>query len=315
MTKEIDFTDPACRDTLGSALNFYSQNFDHSHSKKWALMWLHHNAPEEHERLKNEPDRAFSNRGFVCRMLQRGFKGTDDLHDRLMQFFKSITPQPINTTPAPKKKLPVKMTVNEAILQIEDVIDDIMSDKDPRPINLPLDPKQLVTCRQWIEKEVLEASEQIEKFKAILACLEDTYARAGGVVEQLTKAKPKVQSQLPTKKVASQAVKTTTYLKEDKELGVKSVSPAKVVGAKKAFVYQTKYKIGMVFIAKEGETLSINGSSVRNFDPAQSYMKTIRKPKEFFQSANIYVELGAQTSKRQAVTSHIADSMIIVNAE
>lgn len=314
MTKEIDFTDPTCRDTLGSALNFYSQNFDYSHSKKWALVWLLKHAPEEHDRLKNEPDRAFSNRGYVCRMIHRGFKGSDDLHDRLMRFFKAITPRSTDTAPTPKKKLPAKVTINEAIMQVEDAIDDIMSDRDPRSITLPIDAKQLVTCREWIEKEVLEASEQIEKFKAILACLETTYSRAGGVVENLIKSKPKVQQQ-PVKKVASQAVKTTTYQKEDKELGIVSISPAKVVGAKKAFVYQTKYKIGMVFIAKEGETLTINGSSVRNFDPAQSYMKTIRKPKDFFTAKNIYVELGAQTSKRQAVTSHIADSMIIVNAE
>lgn len=314
MTKEIDFADPNCRDTLASGLNHYSQNFDYSHSKKWALAWLSEHCPDEHIRLKDEPERSFSNRGFVCRMLKRGFKGSNDLHDRLLAFFKAITPREIEQSAQAPRRKPIKISINEAILQIEDAIDDILSDKDPREINLPIDQKQLLECKGWIEKEVLDVSEQIEKFRAILACLESTYVRSGGIVEKLVKSKPKAQPQTK-QKVASLVAKTATYMKEDKELGLVSVSPARIVGANKAFVYQTKYKIGMVFVAKEGETLTVTGSSIRNFDPAQSYMKTIRKPKDFFKAKNIYVELSVQTSKRQAVTSHIADTMIIVNTE
>lgn len=315
MTKEIDFTDVNCKDTLGSALNFYSQHFDYSDSKKWALDWLKKQYPDEYERLKNEPDRSFSNRGYVCRMLQRGFKGTNELYDQLTTFFKGITPRVVDVDPSQSKKKASTVTVNEIILRIEDAIDDILSDREPRTIDLSIDTKKLADCRSWIEKEVLEASEQIEKFKAILSCLETTYRRAGGISEKLVKTPSKAPTTVPQKKVAIQAIKTVTYLKEDKELGLVSVSPAKIVGAKKAFLYQTKYKVGMVFVAKEGETLTITGSSIRNFDSSQSYMKTIRKPKEFFKANNIFVEIGALLSKRQSITSHISDTTIIVKAE
>lgn len=316
MTKEIDFSDVTPNVvSLSQGLTFYSQNFDPSHSKTWALAWLAKNAPEQHERLKNEPERAFSNRGFVCRMLHRGYKGGPDLQTQLMNFFTTLPVTPkdrVERTPAPTARKVVKS--NDAIMQIEDAVDDILSDRETRDITLPVDPKQLGECRDWIEKEVVEVSEQIEKFRAILAVLESTYKKANGITEKLVKAKAKAPVE-PTRAVAAQAVKTVTFLKEFPELGLTSVSPAKIVGAKKVFVYQTKYKCGLVLVAKDGETLSISGSSVRNFDPEKSYIKTVRKPAEFFKSKNIFVELAAQNSKRYPATSHISNTMVIVGVE
>jgi hypothetical protein len=317
MTKELDFHAVDAPTSFASALNHYSSNFDSSHSKKWSLDWLNTHAPEHADRLKNEPERAFSNRGHVCRILHRGFKDeSGELHSKLKQFFETMpvyVPPPVEPAAPKPRKAPA---ANEVIMRLEDMVDDIISDREPQTITLPVDEKQLKAARGWIEKEVVEVVEQIEKFKAILAGLEDAYQRSGGVINNLAKPKPKaVATPEPSKQMMSQAAKTVTYLKEDKALGLTSVSPARIVGAKRAFVYQTKYKIGMVFVAKEGGSLTIAGSSIRGFDSEKSFMRSIKKPAEFFNSSDPFQALELETSKRTPVTSHISPTMLIVSAE
>jgi hypothetical protein len=317
MTKELDFNKAVPSPSLSVALNHYSSNFDSSHSKKWSLDWLNQHAPDHAERLKNEPEKAFSNRGHVCRILHRGFKDeSGELHSKLKQFFETM-PVYAPETVVPAAPKPRKVVVaNDVVMRLEDMVDDILSDREPQTIILPVDEKQLKLARGWIEKEVVEVVEQIEKFKAILAGLEDVYQRTGGIINNLAKPKSKaVATPEPSKQMKSQAAKTVTYLKEDKALGLTSVSPARIVGAKRTFVYQTKYKIGMIFVAKDGAGLTIAGSSIRGFDPEKSFMRSIKRPAEFFNSSDPFQALELETSKRTPVTSHISPTMLIVTAE
>lgn len=319
MTREIDFTAPNCKDTLASGLNFYSQNFGFPDSKTWALHWIKQNLPDEYDRLKAAKDTQFSNRGFVCRMIARGLEVSQAQLESLAAFFKAIQtdPKPVEVDPSPSiQSTRKKAAPNIIIHQLEDIVDAILSDNDPTEVSIPTDVKQLEVARAWMEKEILEASEQISKHQAILMKLEDAYARCGGMVSGLKKVSTKVIKPVPPSKTpAAQAIKTMTYQKEDKDLGIVSLSPGKIVGARKVFAYQTNYKYGMLFVAKGSEGLSVSNSSIRGFDEEQSFMKTIRKPKEFFSSANIFLELGLQTSKRTKITSHINDKTILVAIE
>ncbi len=320
MSKEINFKDPGCIDTLASGLNYYSQNFDFKDSKKWALEWIKTHLPDEYDRLKDEKEHKFSNRGFVCRMWKNGLILSDQQKHDLAKFFLNMP----TTVPeveervsvAPKRKHIEK--VNTVIFQMEDVVDAILSDAEPKPVTVPLDKTQLAEAQAWLEKEIVEAQEQVEKQKAILEQLTSVYERCGGIRSKIAPPKPKAK----TKETAStlnadkaKAIKTVTYQKKDDELGIESLSPARLVGAKVAVLYNTKYRTLLRFVSKPGETLAISGSSIRNHDEEKSTSKKVRKPVEFFAVEDRCKAFDLLKTTERKATTHISGDMLIIETK
>jgi hypothetical protein len=56
------------------------------------------------------------------------------------------------------------------------------------------------------------------------------------------------------------------------------VNPVSLVGAAEAWIYNTKYKKLQVYRALDGQKLSVKGTTLVNYDVAQSSSKTLRKP-------------------------------------
>ena len=141
---------------------------------------------------------------------------------------------------------------------------------------------------------------------------DDGYERIFG------KKKPKIKKSSKTKSVSTnrvlsiQQVKNVTYKHEDEILGLKSLHPSKIIGAKSVFIYNTKNKGAMIFVASKGETLTISGSSIRGFDVEKSYRKTIKNVLEFFKSKTLFEDIEVQQTAKYKITSHINDDMLIV---
>lgn len=320
MSKEINFKDPGCTDTLASGLNYYSQHFDFKDSKKWALEWLKNHLPDEYDRLKDEKEHKFSNRGFVCRMCKNGLVLSDQQKHDLTKFFLNM-PTTVSevverdTSPSPKRK-PAEV-VNPVIFQMEDVVDAILSDKEPKPVEIPIDKSKLNEAQAWLEKEIIDAQEQVEKQKAILEQLTSVYERCGGIKSKLAAPKPKAKPKVKETTAAinadkAKAIKTLNYKKKDEETGIESLSPARLVGAKEALIYNTKYRTVVHFVAKPGEGLAVSGSSIRNHDDAKSTSKTVRKPKDFFAVSDRWKAFDLlKTAERKASTFVSSEMMII----
>lgn len=312
--KDIDFNDPKCTDTLVTGLAYYSANCGFEHSKRWSLEWIKDAMPEDYERLKNAKETQFSNRGFVCRMIMNGLKVSSEQTMKLVEFFKgiSIDPKVIEKAEEPRGKKAVNQ-INSIIFQLEDVVDAILSDSEPNAVTIPADVKQVKEAVAWIEKEAIEAVEQISKHQAILAQLESVYERCGGIKTKLVKPAPKSTAKPKVVHAdKAKAVKTMTYQKEDTELKITSLSPAKLVGAKQALLYNTKHRTVCVYTAKPGQTLSVSGSSIRGADESKSYAKVVRKPAEFFAVANKLAAAELLNSKQRTVGMHVSDTMLIV---
>ena len=87
------------------------------------------------------------------------------------------------------------------------------------------------------------------------------------VVQKVRKTKPKTPEQL-VKKVNYQA-----------SIGdIKSINPVKIIGSSGLICYNTKTRKVLVYVAKVGYTLSVEGSTLINWDESKSYSKTMRKP-------------------------------------
>jgi len=95
--------------------------------------------------------------------------------------------------------------------------------------------------------------------------------------KKASKAKPKRRIKTP-----SQQVQKLKYMREFKELNLKSVKSEKIIGAKEMFVYSTRKRKLHHYIADEsaGNALMVKNNTIVGFDPTKSSMKTIRTPKK-----------------------------------
>lgn len=88
-------------------------------------------------------------------------------------------------------------------------------------------------------------------------------------------------------KPAGVVVAKMKYQVKNDEFGMKSCNPADIVGSTELWVFNTKYRRVTVYRANKGETLSVRGTTILNFDLSASETKTLRKPAEFFAVAGV----------------------------
>ena len=71
------------------------------------------------------------------------------------------------------------------------------------------------------------------------------------------------------------------YKKDDKALGIVSLNPTQIVGAKEAWVFDVKTRKLTKYVADDtAGSLSVKGASIIGVNQAKSTSKTLRKPAE-----------------------------------
>jgi hypothetical protein len=113
---------------------------------------------------------------------------------------------------------------------------------------------------------------QLKRFIALVDSVIGSMEQAKKVVVR----KPRARKQKP----AGEIVKNLKFMKEDSELGLKSVVAASIVGSTELWVYNTKYRKLQVYRAIDGGLLTVKGTSILNYDTKTSGSKTLRKPAE-----------------------------------
>lgn len=80
----------------------------------------------------------------------------------------------------------------------------------------------------------------------------------------------------------AKAVSKASVKNMDSETNLVGVSPAVLVGARSALVYNTKNRKAYLYMAREGSQLEIKGTYIINYDEEKTFGKTLRRPKEIF---------------------------------
>lgn len=152
------------------------------------------------------------------------------------------------------------------------------------------------------------------ELKKLLQIYETAIEKAGQS-KRIVQRQPKQRKEKPAAVVASKV----KYQIKDEELGLRSVPPANIIGSTELYVYSTKYRKLSCFKALQGMQLSVNGTTIVNFDEKASFQKIIRKPenlkslneqgKRFYQ--NFMKEINAAEG---GVTGRMNDEMIILAA-
>jgi len=163
-------------------------------------------------------------------------------------------------------------------------------------------------------KEVLEGYSQYNKrdfkilckwYKALLETLEEIQKKK--VSTTVRKSKPKTPSQL---------VKKLKYMKKFDELSLTSFNPEYIIGAKCVTLYNTKTRVFTVLV---GNSLSVTGTTIQNFDDEKSFSKVLRTPfqqlKKLTEGTKLRIlkEFEEITTKGKLPSGRVNDQMILVS--
>jgi len=115
-----------------------------------------------------------------------------------------------------------------------------------------------------------ELNRRITECKAILADLDR--------IQDATKAQRKVR----IKKTPSidKQVSKVKYKKEDAEYKIVSIRPVQIIGKKRLFVFNTKYRKLIEYVTDDPKGFIISGTTIKNISKEKSRSITLRKPLE-----------------------------------
>ena len=90
------------------------------------------------------------------------------------------------------------------------------------------------------------------------------------------KTAPKLSK--PRAKTADKQVAKLNYLSESKEYKMKSIVPLSIVGARRIFTFETKYKTLTEYVSRSPNGFEVKGSTLQGLDLENSRQTKLRKP-------------------------------------
>ena len=119
-------------------------------------------------------------------------------------------------------------------------------------------------------------------------------------------------------KTPKELVKALKFKAKDKSFGIESVKPTEVVGASQVWVFDTKTRFMYRYISDVG--MAVKGSTLKEFDPVQSYKKKIREMyceqvlDDVVNGGKVKLRksLDSIKAKEVAVTGRVGKEMVIV---
>ena len=280
---------------LMQALNYYAAYSEPKYSKAWAIEWAQNELPDAVEKLHKIDEYAFKNRGFVCRMIQRGYKLSEKQLSDLKKFIIDLEPPKVAKVEkaAPPKKVvkQIPAHIPNAVMQaLDPYVDDVIRNWKTIMPTIPTgNQKDIQAATAYYERSMEDLMNYPDYFrKDQYMPLKRCYK---AILEELAKV-AEVTKQQKTRRVVTRKVnpaKMTKYIKfmkEEPALKIRSMSITSIIGAKKLYAYDTKARSLILWHASTAQGFTFQGTSLKNFDPSKSVRKTVRKPEELFHKYN-----------------------------
>lgn len=319
------------------ALGWYSHHANAENYATWINLWVSENRPADARDVKNSALSCDPTVGKLCRMSQRGLvlnaKQVDMINlwiDRAVKVRAAVTAKAAVTRKNPAQIISEKTDV--VFEEIEEAVDNwqtstldvfallrennapvLMCNKIRDYYQAIVDELDLAIAGQDDVKEAYAfmSKAKLRKYRAFVAAivLSATNARAGKVAQRKAPARRKRSAPTTSK---------MTYLTEDRDLQIVSMSPDKIVGADMLITYNKTFKQIVVLIGETKGSLSVKGSSVVGYDAVKSFKVRVKdsvlqevagKPR-----ASALRILGKVKAKRAAATGRIGKTTLLVKA-
>jgi len=129
------------------------------------------------------------------------------------------------------------------------------------------------TCDEQIKEAY--SSYPIKLIRSLYEIYLKLFEECDKLVENTNIKKPRAAKPISKEKMVAKLKFKST----DEKLGLSSIDPITIIGATELFLYDTKTRKLYRFVGKDGG-LSVNGTSIDNYDSIKSIGKTLLKPVE-----------------------------------
>jgi len=313
--EDITLTEENRKHYMINGFNWYNYCFTSKEAIDFVVEYLNvQKRKDEAKQVKRAPELSFPNAiGWLARMSMMGWELTEEEEQRIEDAIKkAIASVPVkvvvdNTEENKVNKPTIQDRMREKCAEtggeLEGMLDEYIAKGAPtkhsyKPINIL---KSANILPGHVKDEVAHWEKMRDEFQKAYegkdADLVEAYSQFGKIqLRNLVKFCDLIISDYhgyvafkkANKKVRKRKVKTPRelvrklkYMPEFKDLGLTSVKPEKIVGAKEMFVYDTKKRKLMYFVADDhaGE-LTVRNNIIEGFDKMKSIQKTVRKPAE-----------------------------------
>jgi len=131
-------------------------------------------------------------------------------------------------------------------------------------------------CEQLKEGYSFLSKKQLKEYAQFIEQIVSDTARWCDVAKQISLNNRAPRAKKP--KPAIKQIAKLNFLREYENL--KSIPPTQIVGSTQLWIYNTKYKTLGVYVCNNAHGFSVKGSTILNFDAAESIAKKLRKPEE-----------------------------------
>jgi len=286
--EEPSFDGIAKRYQIINALNYYAYLYAVRDTKKWIIQWMQKNEYDaETITAYNASNHASITQTMasIARMLTRGLHD-DDLRNMLVQNIENVV-QDAKKEIQPKVAKTPRRQLNMVVCEIDDHLDAFYRSgyKTLPEIDLSLSSETKVADINAARKlyagllDELRDGEGYEHLKK--AQLKRYIELVEAIVSQLTlgetvtkrrQTKPREKKPVSADKIVSKM----NYLKDHGTYS--SIDPASIVSAKILWTFNVKTRKLTKYVAADETTLSVNRTTIINFNPELSYHLTLRKP-------------------------------------
>lgn len=288
-------------------LNWYNAMSDIKEAREFISVYLKQlNRLEDIKLLKRVPDPFVPlTAAWLCRMVERGYslkeKDIFFIEGRLKQAFTHI--EPVKEQEKKGEVISIQERIKEKtsdiIAEIEHIVDNRDSMRDfslyewlkGKQIPATYSSAIVKAYQGWLN-ELLDAYEgsdpdlkegyrrqtkpQIAQDIVFFNMLVEDAQKYGDVTKKMrAPRKPRAVS-------IDKKIKGLKYQKEDKSFKIASVNPEKIIGASELWTFNTKYKTLTVFRAIDRGGLQVKGTSIINYDEANSGTKRTGRKAEHF---------------------------------
>lgn len=286
-------------------LNVYNYFYTKTEAKAWWLEYLKKQGDSNYNICKSIPEgKMITTVGWIAKMKLLGCtipESSENFYAReqqnLINLAKTIKEEKkavINTNEYVKYKLENIPIVAE----IDNHIDNYINSYCKGDINLPslfttlnvnqthmryvesyyqpfLDELKLIPKDKEIRDSYsyLSKSEQNRLIKFIEGIIKETQKTLNNVKRQR-------KARVPKKPTNERLLRNLKYLTHSQELNISSIVPDKIIDCNTIWAYNTKTRTLFYLIAKDGQKLSVSGTTITNFDENKSFSKKVRKPEE-----------------------------------
>jgi len=281
---------------LVNGLNFYARNCKHDELKAYALHWAKENCPELISKMEKAAASDFMTYGALCRLHTNGMPLEDEHFDRLINHFSNLQPKkaqsldedgnPIADSPKRVKRQVAK--INKTYGLAEEYLDAACCGQ---PYNFFVDYEDDLKVVSEMAKELLgDLLDEPDYFlpstlKPLKAACRDIIEKCSKGTEAKKTRRVATTTRKPRKVNPNKVVSKVKFQKEDDRLKLKSIHPIDVLGKKKIYIYDSKYKRIILFNATE-QGFTFKGTTLLNVDLGTSGTKRISNPENVFKPFN-----------------------------